>query len=120
MICPTCGKSDKEAEFSLYKESTPKHKRYCKKCLKARFAPYKEEVRRRRARATQTYFYNYLLAHPCVDCGETNPLVIGPKAQRLIKVELAKCEVRCANCHRIVTHKRANSIRWRLSQGEEV
>lgn len=61
----------------------------------------------------------YKLAHPCVDCGETDPrcldfdhrdpktklkgvatlVVCGIKLERVI-AEVAKCDVRCANCHR--------------------
>jgi hypothetical protein len=66
----------------------------------------------------------YLLKHPCVDCGECDPIVLefdhteGNKfgniadivgkalGLRRLKEEIAKCEVRCANCHRRITHKR--------------
>ena len=60
----------------------------------------------------------YLRTHPCVDCGEPDPGVlefdhadestksfaIGDaifwRPWREIAREIAKCEVRCANCHR--------------------
>ena len=76
---------------------------------------------RRRVRA---WLLDYLKLHPCVDCGETNPIVlefdhtdrsekhfnIGEAASRRmslrrVQAEVEKCEVRCANCHRRKTYK---------------
>ncbi len=63
----------------------------------------------------------YLATHPCVDCGENDlrlmefdhvrgqkkaaitVLVNRPSGWKTIEDEIAKCEVRCANCHRIKT-----------------
>ncbi len=74
------------------------------------------------------YVWQYLLEHPCVDCGFSDPRALqfdhvrGKKdvaisvmvsrvasMERLI-AEIEKCDVRCANCHSIATHVRAN--RW--------
>jgi 5-methylcytosine-specific restriction endonuclease McrA len=63
----------------------------------------------------------YLAAHPCVDCGESDPVVLdfdhlGDKSFNIaraatylvpiekLKAEIAKCAIRCANCHRRKTH----------------
>lgn len=82
-------------------------------------AENQDEVRMRMRR----YVLEYLLEHPCVDCGETNPIVLefdhvrGEKIMEVsvmlgsmatferIQAEIDKCEVRCANCHRIKTAK---------------
>ena len=68
----------------------------------------------------------YLKEHFCVDCDEQNPIVLefdhvrGKKKMSIsnmishgkrweeIKSEIEKCEVRCANCHRIKTASRGN------------
>lgn len=80
----------------------------------------------------QTEIWNYLQQHPCIDCGEKDPVVLefdhvrGVKAgtishnlddwsQARLDEEIAKCVVRCANCHRRITYKRANSFRHRMS-----
>lgn len=68
----------------------------------------------------------YLKDHHCVDCGEDNPIVLefdhtDPKHKqfnigdatkrgfslRRVQDEVAKCEVRCANCHRKKTYRDA-------------
>lgn len=66
---------------------------------------------------------NYLLQHPCLDCGEKDTIVLefdhvrGKKIDIISKMifdcgwskiqkEILKCEVRCANCHRRITRKR--------------
>lgn len=78
--------------------------------------------------------FDYLITHPCVDCGETNPVVLdfdhrNPtekefgiggagllfRSWQKVFVEIEKCDVRCANCHRIKTAKEQSwykALRW--------
>ena len=75
----------------------------------------------------------YLLVHPC-ECGETDVVVldfdhIDPSikiddvsrminhgvAWSVIRQEIAKCAVRCANCHRRKTAEQFGHFRWKWS-----
>lgn len=91
----------------------------------------KEFTKAARAR-NKKYIEDYLSSHPCIDCGEQDIIVLdfdhvsGDKVTNVstasngawslerIQEEINKCEVRCANCHRRITHKR------RLRDGLEV
>ncbi len=65
------------------------------------------------------YILSYLITHPCVACGESNVLVLefdhvrpgkidgvmnmafqGITLAKLVR-EITKCDVRCANCHKL-------------------
>ncbi len=82
-----------------------------------------------RKRKNYRLLKEYLLYHPCVDCGEEDPIVLdfdhvrGKKEAHVSKAagalgwgwerimkEIDKCEVRCANCHRRVTHERKKHV----------
>jgi hypothetical protein len=69
------------------------------------------------------YMVDYLKQHPCVDCPEIDPVVLefdhrGNKDYNVgemsnyslstIIKEIAKCDIRCANCHKRKTAKQFN------------
>src|SRR6202022_3269562 len=77
----------------------------------------------RRQHENEAKMIAYLLEHPCVDCGETDitvlefdhlrdktqnvsALIRGTNSWARIEAEIAKCVVRCANCHRRETARR--------------
>jgi 5-methylcytosine-specific restriction endonuclease McrA len=78
------------------------------------------------------YVVDFLREHPCVDCGEDDPVVLefdhlrdkkfsiseGLQGRRWQDVldEIAKCEVVCANCHRRRTAKRGGFLRAAVAQ----
>jgi hypothetical protein len=76
------------------------------------------------------YVFQYLKNHPCVDCGESDPIVLefdhqhskernvsdllrGSYSLKKVILEIDKCEVRCANCHRRKTAKQFNWYQYR-------
>ena len=86
---------------------------------------YLEKAKRNNAsyiERNRRFVYEYLLSNPCVDCGESNPVLLEFDHQKdktstvsslihqcasidTIKTEISKCQVRCANCHRLKTAK---------------
>ena len=88
--------------------------------MKARAIAWKQE----NGHLCKKYVYNYLIEHPCVDCGESDPVVLefdhkdrsqkrfdvslassGSYGLESVKIEIQKCEIRCANCHRKKTYR---------------
>jgi hypothetical protein len=139
-----CSRCDlwKSVEDFAYKDRRRGTRRsYCTECCRTygrehyrlNRSAYAERARKRRVRyrnACQLLAYDYLLAHPCVDCGETNPVVLdfdhrdpATKIQEVawfirrrdlvgLTAEIAKCEVRCANDHRRKTARDLGYARW--------
>jgi hypothetical protein len=135
-ICPGCGEERDSADFRWkYKDRGLRNTR-CKFCQsQASKQHYKNNkqsyIKRARIRdvlvskENQRRIVDFLSRHPCIDCGCTDIRVLefdhvqGNKSNNIarmvgegfswstIEVEIAKCEVRCANCHRIKTNERS-------------
>lgn len=141
-VCSKCGKEKPIEEFGWKNSLLGKRHRVCKSCTAVRSRKWYYEnkehhiqtVRANRQEYRQSareYILDYLSTHPCVDCGETDPIVLefdhvrGEKSSELsrligrgksleaIKTEIEKCEVRCSNCHRRRTAKEQGWFRWR-------
>ncbi len=136
-FCPRCKEILPVEEFN-WKIKNKKRASYCKKCsryyinehYKKNKDYYKEKaiIRNKAVRLEINQFlFSYLQDHPCIDCGEDNPVVlefdhkdrgkkfmaIGTMKKRqysisAIKKEISRCDIRCANCHRIKTSKQFN------------
>jgi hypothetical protein len=135
--CSRCKRILPFGDFNKNVTKTDGHQSFCRTCSRRTSSElYQEEgstvkkailrqnARRRKDLATR--IFDYLLEHPCVDCGEHNPVVLefdhlSNKVSTLsdlvrrgcrwgiILSEIAKCEVRCSNCH---TLKTAKQFRW--------
>jgi hypothetical protein len=144
--CYTCGETKELTEFNKNKGRKDGLNSICRECSKARSKQYyaenrehhKKETLKRKAAQLETnrrFVYDYLLENPCVDCGETDPVVLefdhlpgcdkkyllsemvsGGYAVETIKKEMEKCDVVCANCHRRRTAKRGNHYRYKFQQ----
>jgi len=133
--CSRCGEIKPLDQFPPVRRSEPDRlQTWCRACFKEandrNYRPYYDRERERiLARITahrdaiHQQLIEYLLAHPCVDCGETDIVVLefdhvgeklddvstlanGGRSWERIKTEIEKCEVRCANCHRKKTIER--------------
>lgn len=127
-----CGKCKLEKELSDFNKSSKKPDKLqaiCRLCSNLKSTHhYKNnkqdyaENRDSRRKLLSQFTYDYLKSHPCVDCGENDPIVLefdhlrdkafgiskmvhDVRSFSAIKAEIEKCEVRCANCHRRKTAK---------------
>ena len=132
--CSTCGERKDETEFNYRNKLIGRRWGTCKECQSRQRADWYQKNkeshienvnknRKRLIQQSQQFVWDYLTTHPCVDCGESNPTVLefdhvrGKKVKAIsdfarqgyaistIQAEISKCVVRCANCHRIKTHK---------------
>lgn len=106
------------------------------KLSRARHRDTRRAYRNRFRRRNKLLVIEYLRKHPCVDCGETDPVVLefdhcGEKRDAIssmvgwqtswsaIEKEMALCAVRCANCHRRKTATERGWLRARVDLGQE-
>ena len=85
--CATCGKLKDESEFNWrWKKLGIRHPT-CREChkiyRKGWYESHKEEHlanvynrKKDRIQEAREYVWNYLSTHPCVDCGESDPVVL--------------------------------------------
>jgi hypothetical protein len=141
--CTGSGQALESSDFNFKVRAQGVVHTRCRACTRAYFreyyarnrAKYVQRSRRRNAAERQRnrdLILDYLRSHPCMDCGEADPTVlqfdhqdpqskfsnIGDLLRRRfpcsrIEPEIAKCVVRCANCHQ---RRTAQQFGWyRLS-----
>jgi hypothetical protein len=143
-LCKKCQQNLSSDSFYKRRKNGKLHP-CCKKCTyenyKEYFAKNREKIIERNEKRTKILYnknrkliFEYLLDHPCVDCGLICPPVMefdhksekkhdvsyamAKKTQKWWKIgweEMEKCEVRCTNCHLKKTQKEMNSITYKIS-----
>ena len=135
--CSTCQKLKSIDKFNKNSSKKDGLSTQCKECKKLYQDSWyknnkKEHIERTKESRLQSrnrareFVNNFLINKSCVDCGETNPIVLqfdhvkGKKVDAVsklvtagygvefIKEEINKCEIRCANCHMKKTYKQFN------------
>lgn len=136
-FCSACKQTQ---PFTLFAKNSRKKdglQTHCKSCQttygQKRYQNDKQSFRDRNDAArirNQIVVYQYLLHHPCVDCGITDPVVLTfdhlrdkkmtvsdmvkqSYSLKTIFEEIAKCEVRCFNCHMRKDSLRRGGLKWK-------
>lgn len=137
--CTACGEEKPLGEFNLRYPDNGIYQSQCRECANEykrqhylRNKQYRQAAKNRARQQREErrpkiveFMIEYLKAHPCVDCGETELVVLefdhregekkkhniasivnGSYSLDVVKGEIAKCDVRCANCHRRKTAER--------------
>lgn len=133
--CPTCNLDKAVDCFEFKDKQKQRRSSWCKSCTteykKKHYAKHRDTylsaslIRNHQRRAERRQIViEHLQSHPCVDCGENDPIVLefdhrDPSTKinsisRLVsqfapldvlRTEIEKCDIRCANCHRRKTAK---------------
>ena len=135
----TCGKCQQEKDLESYDWKKGKRRSICKACVSLytrqhyldnkKYYLEKAKINRRKShQRLREYLLEYYHNHPCVDCGEKDPIVLefdhikgktkgisvmltSAVSIKTLENEIARCEVVCANCHRRRTTKTFNWYR---------
>ncbi len=146
--CRSCGETRALSEFPYRSLAKRTRTWSCLSCQRAYSrAWYQRNLDRQRKTARRTavrlratassFVALYLAAHPCAACGETDIAVLDFDHQRdkianvsamvrrgattpVIALEIAKCRVLCANCHRRATALKGGWYRTRAIQEDDL
>ena len=138
-ICCMCREDKPPEAFAFRSLATGELQSHCRECHAAyRRQHYldnkpvyiaREIARIKRFREqNRVLLFEYLSTHQCIDCGETDVLVLdfdhrdpatktrevayiaARKPWKFVEAEIAKCDVRCVNCHR---RRTAEQFSWK-------
>lgn len=144
-ICSKCNQEKSVEEFHRLRKDSPELRPSCKACRNQENKQYflanradalersRNSKRVQKSRNVKNLI-EYLLEHPCVDCGFSDIRALDFDHQEdkkkcislmvksgyiweTIAAEIEKCVVRCANCHRIKTSVDFNYVKTRYLNG---
>ena len=140
-----CNKCNKEYPIEMFYMDRTRVRLQCKSCNLAyrreyyknnpHAYEYKKEKQHKRRFGNAKLLYKYKLEHPCIKCGETDPIVLefdhrdpskkcfnitrgcaDGKNFDLVLEEISKCDVLCANCHRRKSAKQLGYFSYKISE----
>ncbi len=132
-VCSKCNEEKTLSDFNYRNKSKGTHQAHCRECtkvyLKKHYSDNQQYYIKKAAKHTRRYeklaqktIFEIKLSNPCVSCGESDPRVLdfdhidttdkldnvanmvkgGYSLSRILE-EVEKCQILCANCHRIKT-----------------
>lgn len=143
--CVTCHVDQPSSEFNRRAAASDGLQARCRSCSRAWYVAHRVQHMANTSRRSndvrkdyQARLAAYLMEHPCVDCGETDVRCLefdhedpaqksgevtrfvtsGVAWQRILDA-IAKCSVRCANCHRKRTAGMQSSWREAFHRSQE-
>jgi hypothetical protein len=143
--CGRCGELKPVSHFAWRRKAKGQRHSMCRPCHsdyhrqhylanKQRYIDQAAATKRRARLERTLLLIEYFKDHPCVDCGETDPVVLefdhvadkefevarnfAERSWQSILDEIEKCEVVCANCHRRRTAARRGALRFVITRQE--
>lgn len=141
--CARCKKHKKLSLYSWKNRNKGWKNSLCKPCHadyrrehyqdhKQKYIQKAKKWNKQQTKILQKLILEYLQSHSCVDCGVTDIRVLDFDHRKekfmgvsqmvrncysieAVKQEIEKCDVRCANCHRIKTFSQGNF--WKHKMG---
>lgn len=144
--CTRCKKKKSLAKFGINKSKPDGLQGQCKTCRKKTAKEWykrnkhsqRDRIKKLRAVRTaekRTWIMKYFITHPCMDCGENDPIVLefdhvsgtknacvskyisGTHSLEKMIEEVSKCEIVCANCHKRRTARRDSW--WKAPEAQQ-
>ena len=133
--CCICKETKDSKEFNKKRARKDGLQPHCRECSHKKFKDYYynnksyhlgeiKKKKKQQVKLLRSVVLKYLNGKECIDCGEQDTIVLefdhvrgkkkneigrlvsGGYSEETVRIEIAKCEIRCANCHRRATYRR--------------